>query len=166
MLLRLAANVKLSLSSFSVFRFDSGSANYDNDITMKMIRPAGFWLWVISFAALLFAYACAGGSNQTTSTAKYPTGISDDIEQQLKYDARVDSFDATGDDLTVNVNDQWMNSPPGMQERSIGQWYSMWHSSHSGGVIVQHDGDKVASWTGEGYKPETKTKSAESRSQT
>jgi len=121
---------------------------------------------VFAFGALLLAYGCGSDSHQATSAAKYPTGVSEDIEQQLKYDSRVESFDATSDDLTVNVNDQWMNSPPGMQERAVGQWYSLWHSSHSGGVVVQHDGEKVASWTSEGYKPETKTKSAESRSQT
>jgi len=137
------------------------------DIIMERTRgPIGFTLWVVSFAALLFAYACGGGSDQTSNTAKFPTGVSEDIEQQLKYDARVESFDASGDELTVDVNDQWMNSPPGMQERAVGQWYSMWHSNHSGGVIVQHDGDKVASWSSEGYRPETKTKNAESRSQT
>ena len=158
MLLRLVANVKL--------RFDSGSANPDNDITMERTRSARSLLWMISVAALLFAFACGGGSDQATNTAKYPTGVSEDIEQQLKYDSRVDSFDATGDDLTVNVNDQWMNSPPGMQERSVGQWYSMWHSSHNGSVIVQHDGDKVGRWTSDCYQPETITTNRESSSQT
>jgi hypothetical protein len=129
-------------------------------------RSVGLVLSVVSFASLLFAYACGGGSNEPTNTAKYPTGVSEDIEQQLKYDARVESFDASDNDLTVNVNDQWMNSPPGMQERAVGQWYSIWHSSHTGGVIVQHDGDKVASWTSDGgYKPEIKSKGSESRSQ-
>lgn len=119
-------------------------------------------VWVFALGVMLLAYGCGSDSHQSTSATKYPTGISEDIEQQLKYDSRVDSFDANGDDLTVNVNDQWVKSPPGMQERSVGQWYSMWHSSHSGGVIIEHDGDKVASWTSEaGYKPETKPKSAE-----
>ncbi|HJZ66506.1 MAG TPA: hypothetical protein VKF81_00050 [Blastocatellia bacterium] len=122
--------------------------------------------WVALAVTAMLAYGCGSDSSQTVSTGKYPTGISEDIEQQLKYDSRVDSFDSTGDDLTINVNDQWMNSPAGMQERAVGQWYGMWHSNHSGGVIVQHDGDKVASWSSEGYRPETKTKNAESRSQT
>jgi len=115
-------------------------------------------LWIFALGATLFAYGCGSNSDQTSNTAKYPTGISEDIEQQLKYDARVESFEADGETLIVNVNDQWLNSPPGMQERSVGQWYSMWHSNHNGGVIVQHDGNKVASWTAEsGYKPETES---------
>ena len=123
-------------------------------------------LWVTTLAAMILALGCGGDSQKTGNTAKYPTGISDDVEQQLKYDARVDSYDTSGDTLTVNVNDAWLNSPPGMQERSVGQWYTLWHSSHSGGVVVQHDGNKVASWTNDGgYKPETKSKRDESHSE-
>jgi hypothetical protein len=123
-------------------------------------------LWFIALGAMILALGCGGDSQKTGTAAKYPTGISEDVEQQLKYDARVDSYDTSGDTLTVNVNDAWLNSPPGMQERSVGQWYTLWHSSHSGGVVVQHDGNKVASWTNDGgYKPETKSKSDESHSE-
>ena len=111
-------------------------------------------------SALLCFFGCAGDSSKTASSTKYPTGISEDIEQQLKYDARVDSFE-TGDNdsLVVNVNDAGINSPPGMQERSAGQWYSLWQSGHSGAVVIQHQGNKVASWTSQGgYKPESKSK--------
>lgn len=123
--------------------------------------------WAIALAATLVAFGCGGDSQHSGAAAKYPTGISDEVEKQLKYDARVDSYDSSGDTLTVDVNDAWLNSPPGMQERSVGQWYTLWHSSHSGGVVVQHAGNKVASWTSDGgYKPETKSKSDESRTQT
>jgi hypothetical protein len=123
-------------------------------------------LWMAALGAILFAYGCGSDSHESSSTVKYPTGVSEDIEQQLKYDARVDSFEPGDNDLTVNVNDAWLNSPPGMQERSVGQWYSLWHSNHRGSVIVQHDGNKVASWTSEnGYKPETKSKGGESHSE-
>lgn len=126
-------------------------------------RGAG---WIALLIAAVFSFGCASDSNQATTSAKYPTGISEDVEKQLKYDARVDSYDASGDTLTVNVNDQWLNSPPGMQERSVGQWYSLWHANHSGGVTVQHDGNKIGSWTNDGgYKPETKAKSDESHSE-
>jgi hypothetical protein len=129
--------------------------NYSH-ILGAMIRRA---LWMAAFAAMVFAYGCGTESQESSGAAKYPTGISEDIEQQLKYDARVESFDSGDNDLTVNVNDAWLNSPPGMQERSVGQWYSMWHSNHRGSVIVQHDGNKVASWSSDGgYKPETKAK--------
>lgn len=123
-------------------------------------------LSAIALGSVLLAYGCGSDSQQASNPAKYPTGISEDIEQQLKYDARVDSFDLSGDNLVVNVNDAWLNSPPGMQERSVGQWYSLWHTNHSGGVEVQHDGNKIATWTsGKGYKPETKSKNAEPHSE-
>jgi hypothetical protein len=119
-------------------------------------------LWITSLAAILIVQGCGSASREAGSTAAYPTGISEDIQQQLKYDARVDSFDAGESDLTVNVNDAWLNSPPGMQERSTGQWYSLWHSNHGGKVIVQNGGNKVASWSSDGgYKPEPKSKGQE-----
>jgi hypothetical protein len=115
----------------------------------------------VLLSSMLCVFGCGSDSTKTTTSAKYPTGISEDIEQQLKYDARVEGFEtADNDSLVVNVNDSWMNSPPGMQERSVGQWYSLWHSSHTGAVVVQHQGNKVASWTSQsGYKPESKSKS-------
>ena len=130
----------------------------------NLLRSA---LWATSLIALLLTVGCASDSHEVAGAANYPSGISEDIEQQLKYDARVDSFDASGgEDLIVNVNDAWLSSPPGMQERSAGQWYTMWHSNHRGGVIVQHDGNKIASWTSDGgFKPEPKSKEGESHSE-
>ncbi|MEK6287580.1 MAG: hypothetical protein AABO57_17695 [Acidobacteriota bacterium] len=127
-------------------------------------RPA---LLLIALGAMLCTYACGGDSHHTGAAANYPTGISEDIEQQLKYDARVESFDtSSSEDLIVNVNETWVHSPPGMQERSVGQWYNTWHSNHNGSVIVQYDGNKIASWTSQdGYKPETKSKTGESQSE-
>ena len=115
-------------------------------------------LITIAMGIMLIMYGCGSDSSQTGATASYPTGISEDVEQQLKYDARVDGFDTgDGDSLVVTVNDAWLNSPQGMQERSLGQWYTLWHANHKGGVVVQHDGNKIASWTSEhGYKPEPK----------
>ena len=122
--------------------------------------------WMVLLAVTVFAIGCGSDSHEAGSAAKYPTGISEDVEQQLKYDARVDSYDTSGDSLVINVNDAWLNAPPGMQERSVGQWYSLWHANHSGGVEVQHDGTKVATWTSSaGYKPVTKSKSDESHSE-
>jgi hypothetical protein len=129
-------------------------------------RPVRLAIWMVLMAATLFAFGCGSDSQHSGSAAKYSTGISENVEKQLKYDARVDSYDTSGDTLTVNVNDAWLNSPPGMQERSVGQWYTLWHSSHSGGVVVQHDGNKVASWTDDGgYKPETRSNSDASRTE-
>lgn len=124
-------------------------------------------LCILALGAMLFAYACGGDSHHSGTAASYPAGISEDIEQQLKYDARVESFDASsGEDLIVNVNETWVHSPPGMQERSVGQWYNTWRSNHNGAVIVQYDGNKIASWTSQdGYKPDTKSKTDESHSE-
>jgi len=123
-----------------------------------MKRPAA---WMVLLAAVLFTFGCGGDSQQTGTAAKYPTGISEDIGQQLKYDARVDSFDPDGEDLIVNVNDTWLHSPPGMRERALGQWYSLWGPAHSsaGKIVVKFDGDEVESFTAEkGYQPAAKEK--------
>jgi len=131
---------------------------------MNLLRPAAR---AILLVALLSTFGCGSDSHEAGSAANYPSGISEDIEQQLKYDARVDSFDTgTSDDLIVNVNESWLSSPPGMQERAVGQWYSMWHANHRGAVIIKHDGNKIASWTADGgFKPEPKPKDAESQSE-
>ena len=129
---------------------------------LAIIRRA---VWTIALGAMLLASGCGGDSHEAGNAAKYPTGISEEVEKQLSYDARVDSFEPDGENLTVQVNESWMHSPPGMQERAVGQWYSLWHASHSGGVIVEHQGAKVASWTSEhGYMPASESKNGESNS--
>lgn len=114
---------------------------------------------ILSLTLMLFAFGCGSDSHQNNTGPKYPTGISDEIGQQLKYDARVDSFDADGDDLVVNVNDTWLHTPPGMRERALGQWYSLWQPSHSKSskIVVKYDGNEVESWTADkGYQPTKK----------
>jgi hypothetical protein len=114
---------------------------------------------ILSLTMMLFAFGCGSDSQQNNTGAKYPTGISDEIGQQLKYDARVDSFDADGEDLVVNVNDTWLHSPPGMRERALGQWYSLWQPSHSKSskIVVKYEGNEVESWTADkGYQPAKK----------
>lgn len=125
---------------------------------LSVLRPA---LWALTLGSVLFALACGSDSRQTGSAAKYPTGISEDIGQQLKYDARVDTFAPDGEDLIVNVNDTWLHSPPGIRERALGQWYSLWQSTHgsTSKIVVKYDGDEVESWTAEkGYQPVSKDK--------
>jgi hypothetical protein len=115
--------------------------------------------WMALVAATLIAFGCGGDSQHSGSAVKYPVGISEDIGQQLKYDARVDSFDAEGEDLVVNVNDAWLHSPPGIRERALGQWYSLWGPGHGSAakIVVKHDGNEVESWTAEkGYQPASK----------
>lgn len=116
-------------------------------------------VWAVLLAAMLSAAGCGSDSQQTSTAAKYPAGISEDIEQQLKYDARVDSFEPDGEDLIVNVNDTWLHSPPGMRERALGQWYSLWQPAHSSAskIVVRFDGSEVERWTAEkGYQPASK----------
>jgi hypothetical protein len=123
---------------------------------MSMNRLA---VWTLSLALLICAFGCGSDTQPKSSGASYPTGISEDIEQQLKYDARVDSFEPDGDDLIVNVNDAWMHSPPGIRERALGQWYSHWQPAHSktSKILVKFDGSEVERWTAEkGYQPASK----------
>jgi hypothetical protein len=108
---------------------------------------------------MFFAFGCGSDSHHSSTGANYPVGISDNIDQQLKYDARVDSFEPDGEDLIVNVNESWMNSPLGIRERALGQWYSLWQGSHSktSKILVKFDGTEIERWTAEkGYQPASK----------
>lgn len=116
---------------------------------------------MVLLAAMLSAFGCGSDPHQTSTATKYPAGISEDIEQQLKYDARVESSEPDGEDLIVNVNDTWLHSPPGMRERALGQWYSLWLPAHSPAskIVVRFDGNEVERWTAEkGYQPERERK--------
>jgi len=132
----------------------------ETDVYITRVRSSRLRvvLFAIALGSMLFVNGCASDATQNSNTAKqYPTGVSEDIEQQLKYDSRVDSSEPGDENLIVNVNDSWASSPQGMQERAVGQWYSLWHTQHSGSVIVKHNGNPVASWSAKGYKPEKVT---------
>ena len=135
----------------------------ETDVYITRVRSSRLRvvLFAIALGSMLFVNGCASDATQNSNTAKqYPTGVSEDIEQQLKYDSRVDSSEPGDENLIVNVNDSWASSPQGMQERAVGQWYSLWHAQHSSGkVIVKHNGDAVATWSAKGYKPERLTTS-------
>jgi hypothetical protein len=123
---------------------------------VKLVTKFRTALLVGAMAAMLFSIACGSDSHQATNAGKYPTGISDDIEQQLKYDARVDGFEQDGENLIVNVNEAWPNSPPGMRERALGQWYGLWRTTHSASskIVVKHEGNELDTWTADkGYQP-------------
>ena len=125
------------------------------DWTAKRPSRAG---WMVLVAALL-TWGCGSDSHQAGTAQTYPAGISEDIEQQLKYDARVDSFDPEGQDLIINVNDTWLHSPTGMRERALGHWYSLWQPAHSSAskIVIKFDGNEVESWSAEkGYQPAAK----------
>lgn len=132
----------------------NGIGKKENAFRAKL-RPL---TWAIAIGAVLFVYACGGDTTSTNTARQYPTGISDDLNKQLKYDARVQDYSEEGNTLIVNVNDSWLQSPPGMRERALGQWYSMWQNSQGKKdnlkIVVQHEGNAVDSWSGEhGYQP-------------
>ena len=133
----------------------------ENEKVVCLAKPRRPLIWISLVGAILLLHGCGGSQTQTGNTAKYPAGISEDIEQQLKYDARVESFEPDGETLVVNVNDTWLHSPPGMRERALGHWYSLWQPSHgnSSKIVIKHDGEEVESWTADkGYQPSSKPK--------
>ena len=115
-------------------------------------------MWAVAISAAIFIYACGGDSTHTNTAHQYPTGIGDDIHKQLKYDSRVQDYTEDGTTLFVNVNESWMQTPPGMRERALGQWYSLWQNAQGKKdklkVVVQYEGNALDSWSGEnGFQP-------------
>jgi hypothetical protein len=108
-------------------------------------------------ALALAAGSCSSSSENNTSSIVPPANVSNQsVEQTLKFDSRVQDFDTDGDKLTVNVNDSWMKSPPGLQERAVDGWLAGWKSERAadGGsapkgltVVVKYDGNDVAKGT-------------------
>jgi hypothetical protein len=115
--------------------------------------------------AALMAVACGGSSKATNTAPQYPAGIGNDISKQLKFDGRVQDFEENGSTLVVNVNDAWTASPPGMRERALGQWFSLWQSAHGkeSKIVVKHAGTEVDTYTADkGYQPVSKETKKES----
>ncbi|HKY05465.1 MAG TPA: hypothetical protein VJQ56_11275 [Blastocatellia bacterium] len=124
--------------------------------------------FILMIAAIVTAAACGGGSHPNVSTSQFPGGTADaeQLERMLKFDARVNDYELSGDRLVVNVNQDFMTSPPGIKERAAGQWFNMLTSSrgkdraNSLQVVVRHEGEDVARWTADaGYEPLGKMKS-------
>src|SRR5260370_38549147 len=123
----------------------------------RMIRLSALGGFILAMA---FGVAsCGGGSESNTSSIVPPANVSNQsIEQTLKFDSRVQDFDTDGDKLIVNVNDSWVKSPPGLQERAVDGWFSGWKTERAGDgggapkgltVLVKFDGNEVASATTE-----------------
>ncbi|HVG21504.1 MAG TPA: hypothetical protein VNI02_20870 [Blastocatellia bacterium] len=136
--------------------------------SLAKLRPL---IWACALGAMLFSLACGGDDTPINNASQYPTGISDDIYKQLKYDARVQDYEEQGNTLVVNVNDSWMSSPPGMRERALGQWYILWQNAHGKQddlkIVVQHEGNALDSWSvDKGYQPaQTKKKGGEAHAE-
>ncbi|MFY9558471.1 MAG: hypothetical protein WAV47_27555, partial [Blastocatellia bacterium] len=60
---------------------------------IKRMKPVRTAFWAVVICAMLSAFGCGGDAHQGSTTDTYPSGISEDIEHQLKFDARVDSFE-------------------------------------------------------------------------
>lgn len=89
---------------------------------------------------------CGGHSGAAGKPAHYISRESDDdeLDNVLKFDSRVDSYEKDGERLIIHVNDSWTSSPPGIQEFALGQWLQKWHSNNGDEVVVQSSGDDVA----------------------
>jgi hypothetical protein len=145
---------------------DSNSARGGHGIGRLLIL-GGFIL-----ALTLAAGSCGGGTENNTSSIVPPANVSNqNVEDTLKFDSRVQDFDTDGDKLIVNVNESWIKSPPGLQERSVDGWLAGWKTERAGDsgsapkgltVLVKYDGKDVAKATPERGiellgKPATKT---------
>jgi hypothetical protein len=115
-------------------------------------------------ALILFAFACGGDEAPRRASIDYATSYKN-IDDELKGDSRVESFETDGGTLVVNVNNWWVSSGHGLREQALGKWYKLWSSANNGGsvrVLVKHEGDDVASWTGDkGYQPVAKPKESD-----
>jgi hypothetical protein len=121
---------------------------------------------------LLLMAACSSQMETGGPAAQFPEGsvTNEDVENLLKFDARVQDFEMDGNKLIVNVNQAWVSSPPGIQERAMGRWYGYWQAAHGGNanklqkgvdVVARFDGKEIAHWTADGYKAPSKESMSE-----
>ena len=128
-------------------------------------------LWVFPIAALLLAAACGGGESKPAGNlGLYSPGskTDEDVDRELKFDARVQNYAAEGDKLIVNVNESFASAPPGIQQRALGHWYSLWQAARTAQnskpqkdleVVVRFEGNDLAKWTrDQGFKPVQRAK--------
>jgi hypothetical protein len=126
--------------------------------------------------ALFLMAACSGHLETGGPAAQFPEeSVSrEDVEKLLKFDARVQDFSIEGNRLIVNVNQQWIASPPGIQERAMGRWYGYWQAANGGSaaklqkgadVVAQFEGKEVAHWSSDGYKVPKKEMKEQAKSE-
>ncbi|MEW6208457.1 MAG: hypothetical protein AB1631_08820 [Acidobacteriota bacterium] len=127
--------------------------------------------------ALILMASCSGHLETGGPAAQFPeeSVAKEDVEKLLKFDARVQDFSIDGNKLIVNVNQSWMSSPPGIQERAMGRWYGYWQAAHGGSaaklqkgvdVVARFEGKEVAHWSSDGYKvPEKESMSQQAKSE-
>lgn len=128
-------------------------------------------LWALPITALLLTVACGEGDTQSNGhVGLYSPGskTDEDVDKELKFDARVENYSAEGDLLVVNVNGSFASAPPGIQQRALGHWYSLWQAARTPQnskpqkdleVVVRFEGNELARWTrDEGFKPVQRAK--------
>ncbi|HEV8486201.1 MAG TPA: hypothetical protein VGV87_21845 [Blastocatellia bacterium] len=125
---------------------------------------------LISATTLLMA-GCSGGDSQSNGhVGLYSPGskTDEDVDKELKFDARVQNYTTEGDKLVVNVNESFASAPPGIQQRALGHWYSLWQAARTPQnskpakdleVVVRFEGNDLAKWTrDEGFRPVQRAK--------
>ena len=122
--------------------------------------------WLLLLLLLSFLAACGGDSGQVKPLGLYEAGskTQTDLEDLLKADSRVQSFDINGDTVTVSVNESFTSAPYGLQQRALWSWYNTWQAAKSGkgAVIAQSNGTEVGRWNStDGYKPVAQAKTEE-----
>ena len=128
----------------------------------QIIRP-GLALrcavFMILMAVLVLSAACGSEGSKSMPKTSGQNISAEDVERDLKFDARVSDFDTDGDKLMVNVNEHWMSSPAGMQQTAVKRWLARWQASRSDDsgkapkdtqVIVRYEGDDILTATPEG----------------
>jgi hypothetical protein len=127
-------------------------------------------LWISVITAILLMAGCAAESQSNGHVGLYAPGskTDEDVDRELKFDARVQSYTAEGDKLVVNVNESFASAPPGIQQRALGHWYSLWQAARTPQnskpqkdleVVVRFEGNELAKWTrDEGFKPVQRAK--------
>ena len=130
-------------------------------------------VWASIIFTTMFIIGCGGGHEPTKQQGMYAAGskTEKDLEEMLKADARVDSYDLQGDKLTVNIKPTLAEAPIGLQQRAVWSWYNTLQAARNGSKNVAVDalaeGTKVASWSAnEGFKlPAQAKKEGEEKSE-
>ena len=127
----------------------------------RLVRPT---VWVLLITAAVFAAACGGESQPEGHAGMYAAGskTDEDVDRELKFDARVQTYEPQGNKLVVEVNESFASSPPGIQQRALSHWYSLWQAARTPAntkpqksleVVARYDGSDLAKWTGDdGFK--------------
>ena len=89
-------------------------------------------VYAILVGVVLFAAACGGGAENAKTRTSAGSVTAEDVERDLKFDARVSDFETDGDKLVVNVNEHWMSSPAGMQQTAAKRWLARWQAAKAG----------------------------------